>query len=177
MDFADRMTAIAKALDADPEEAAALAQGLEEELLAADDTDPVELGWARDYRVRALHRLGRHREGLALVTTPPPRPMALRSRNAAWLHSVAAEMATEVGEVAQIRPLIAKALDLRLQVDDAESVRMAVETGIALLRRAERGGALTGALVGELDRWLDEVEARAYAERYLALIDTLADAA
>jgi hypothetical protein len=159
MDFADRMTAITEALEADPEEAAALAEALEEALLAAEDTDPVELGWARDYRVRALYRLGRHREGLALVTTPPPRVMALRSRNAAWLHSVAAEMAAQTGEFAEIRPLIAKALDFRTQVDEADSVRMAVETGIALLRRAERSGALEG----ELDRWLDEVEARAYA--------------
>lgn len=163
MDFADRMTAIVKALDADPEEAAALAQALELRLLAAPDCDPAELGWARDYRVRALHRLGRHREGFALVTTPPPRMMTMSTRNAAWLRSVAAEMAGELGEVAQIRPLIGEALDLRVAGDDADSARMAVETGVALLLRAAGRGALVGELAGELGRWLDDAQARAYA--------------
>ncbi|MCB9569476.1 MAG: ankyrin repeat domain-containing protein [Myxococcales bacterium] len=149
------MSAIAESLEPAPSQALALAESLEADLLAADTTDPIELGWARDYRVRALYRLGRHQEGLVLVIAPPPRAMAISARNAAWLRSVAAEMALHAGARERIRPLIREALHLRLEDGDQGGVRMAVETGVALLQRAERPT--------EVEAWLDEVEARASA--------------
>ncbi|MCB9706195.1 MAG: ankyrin repeat domain-containing protein [Myxococcales bacterium] len=149
------MSAIAESLEPAPSQALALAESLEADLLAADTTDPIELGWARDYRVRALYRLGRHQEGLVLVIAPPPRAMAISARNAAWLRSVAAEMALHAGARERIRPLIREALHLRLEDGDQGGVRMAVETGVALLQRAERPT--------EVEAWLEEVEARASA--------------
>ncbi|MEZ4454907.1 MAG: ankyrin repeat domain-containing protein [Nannocystaceae bacterium] len=155
MSFSTRMTALARALDHDPADALARAETLEVELLDAATTDPQELGWARDYRIRALHRLGRHREGLLLILAPPPRPMSWSARNAAWIHSVGAEMAVRSGVPERARGLIGKALELRVSAEDEEGARMAVETGVALL--------LEAGLRSEADVWLDEVESRAYA--------------
>jgi hypothetical protein len=149
------MTALTGALKRSPEKALALAENLEAELLATPNTDPTELGWARDYRIRSLYSLGRHREGLTLLTTPPPREMAMRSGNAAWLHSVGAEMAVLAGSPELCRGLIKRALDLRILASDADGARMAVETGVVLLQKA--------GLPAEADAWLDEVEARAFA--------------
>jgi hypothetical protein len=148
------MTALTSAFAKSPEKTLALAEDLEAALLAAPESDPAELGWARDYRIRSLYRLGRHREGLALLTTPPPRSMSMSSGNAAWLHSVGAEMAVRSGSPELCRGLIRKALDLRISADDKDGVRMAVETGANLLLQA--------GLSGEADAWLDEVEARAF---------------
>src|SRR5262245_60578004 len=110
MDFNARMTALTGALQHSPHEALTLAEDLEKDLLAAPESDPMQLGWARDYRIRSLYRLGRHREGLALLLTPPPRVMTMRSGNAAWLHSVGAEMAVRSGSPELCRGLIRKAL-------------------------------------------------------------------
>jgi ankyrin repeat protein len=155
MDFNARMTALSGALSRSPKEALALAESLETDLLAAPKSDPTELGWARDYRIRSLYRLGRHREGLSLLTTPPPRVMTMRSGNAAWLHSVGAEMAVRSGSPELCRGLIRKALDLRIIAGERDGVRMAVETGVVLLREA--------GLSAEVDGWLDEVEERAFS--------------
>jgi hypothetical protein len=151
------MTALTSAFPSSPQKALALAEDLEAALLAAPESDPTELGWARDYRIRALYRLGRHREGLALLTTPPPRGMAMPSSNAAWLHSVGAEMAVRSGAPELCRGLIRKALDLRISAEDKDGVRMAVETGANLLLQA--------GLPEEADAWLNEVEARAFKAR------------
>lgn len=172
MAFADRMTAIARALEAAPARALTLAESLEHDLLAAGTTDPCELGWARDYKIRCLYRLGRDREGLAALTTPPARPMVLGARNAAWLHSVGAEMAARSGDAARARLLIGRALDLRQQAGDTRGVQLAVGTGLELLRRAPE----------HLEAWFDAVAARAQAApagsaEATALADALAEAA
>jgi ankyrin repeat protein len=168
------MTALSGALGRSPKDALALAEALETDLLAAPKSDPMELGWARDYRVRSLYRLGRHREGLTLLTTPPPRAMTMRSGNAAWLHSVGAEMAVRSGSPELCRGLIRKALDLRILAGEKDGARMAVETGVVLLFEA--------GLAEEVDGWLDEVEARAFAapagsDEAIMLGDTLAHVA
>lgn len=154
MDFNARMTALTGALDRSPAEALALAEALETDLLTAPSSDPIKLGWARDYRIRSLYRLGRDREGLELLTTPPPRAMSMRSGNAAWLHSVGAEMAVRSGSPELCRGLMRKALDLRIGAGDNDGVRMAVSTGAVLLQQA--------GLWAEVDAWLDEVEERAF---------------
>jgi ankyrin repeat protein len=148
------MTALTSAFPRSPQRALALAEDLEAALLAAPESDPTELGWARDYRIRSLYRLGRHREGLALLTTPPPREMSMPSSNAAWLHSVGAEMAVRSGSPELCRGLIRKALDLRISAEDKDGVRMAVQTGANLLLQAGSPE--------EVDAWLNEVEARAF---------------
>lgn len=156
LDFPTRMNELARTCDLAPAQAVALAEALERDLLAAPATDPIEFGWARDYRVRALYRAGRHAEGVALVTAPPPCVMTISAKNAAWIHSVAAEMALRSGAVDEIRGLIARALDLRITSRDPAGACMAVETGVALLREARRPD--------ELDAWLGHVEARQVRE-------------
>jgi ankyrin repeat protein len=155
MDFNARMTALSGALERSPSEALALAEDLEAELIAAPNSDPIKLGWARDYRIRSLYRLGRDREGIELLTTPPPRVIIMGSGNAAWLHSVGAEMAVRSGSPELCRGLMRKALDLRILAGDKDGARMAVGTCAVLLQQA--------GLFAEADAWLDEVEARAFA--------------
>lgn len=167
MNFQARMTELARTLDASPDRALDLAESLEKELLAARKVDPSQLGWARDYRIRCLYRLGRHDEGLRVLTTPPPRPMAISTKNAAWLHSVGAEMALHVGAPRQVLVLIGKALDLRVADEDGISAAMAVETGFALLRRLEDPSLL--------DTWYAEVEARSVAAIPHAVAASLTD--
>lgn len=154
MDFNARITALTGALDRSPSEALALAEALKTELLDAPLTDPVKLGWARDYRIRSLYFLGRDREGLSLLTNPPPRLMTIKSGNAAWLHSVGAEMAVRAGAPELCRGLMRKALDLRIVAKDRDGARVAVEMGALLLQRA--------GLWAEVDAWVDEVEARTF---------------
>ena len=172
MDFQARMTELARTLDAAPTRALGLAEALEADLLAARRVDPTQLGWARDYRIRCLYRLGRHVEGLAVLTTPPPRVMTMSTKNAAWLHSVGAEMAVHAGAPQQALALIGKALELRHGDGDTTSMKMAVHTGFALLRQA-RSAALLAA-------WHAEVEARAAAatgSAQEALAEALAEVA
>ena len=104
------MSTLATTLERSPADALTLAEELERELLSGPATDPVEFGWARDYRIRALYRLGRHAEGLRVLTTPAPRIMTISATNAAWLHSVGAEMALRSGAIEQVRALISRAL-------------------------------------------------------------------
>ena len=85
MSFDARMSALVRALELDPAGALTLAEALEADLVAAEVTCPIELGWARDYRIRALYRLGRHDEGLRLVLTPPAKRMTMTAKNAAWI--------------------------------------------------------------------------------------------
>lgn len=155
MDFANRMTSVARALDRSPAEALPLVEELETELLAAPSTDPLELGWARDYRIRCLYRLGRHAEGLDVLNTPPARAMALSAKNAAWLHSVGAEMAFRVGAHGQCKALIGRALDYRISAGDGPGAKMAFETGLALLRAA--------GLAAQVEDWISEAVERAHA--------------
>lgn len=172
MDFQARMTELARTLDAAPTRALGLAESLEADILAARRVDPTQLGWARDYRIRCLYRLGRHVEGLTVLTTPPPKVMTMSTKNAAWLHSVGAEMAIHAGAPQQTLALIGKALELRLGDGDTTSMKMAVHTGFALLRQA---GVTT-----LLAAWFAEVEARAAAATgtaAAALAEALADVA
>jgi ankyrin repeat protein len=155
MDFQARMTELARTLDTAPTRALGLAESLEADLLAARRVDPMQLGWARDYRIRCLYRLGRHGEGLSVLTTPPPQPMTMTTKNAAWLHSVGAEMAVLAGSPPQALTLIGKALELRLADADAAGIKMAVHTGFALLRQADAPALI--------EAWYAEVEARAVA--------------
>lgn len=152
VDFSARMSAIAVTLERSPADALSLTEALERDLLAAPSTDPLEFGWARDYRIRALYRLGRHAEGVAVLMTPPPRQMSISAKNAAWLHSAGAEMALRSGSKPQVRALIGRALALRIAGGDPEGSQMAVTTGFALLR--EVGDE------AELDAWLSHVEAQ-----------------
>lgn len=167
VDFQPRMTELARTLDAAPAHAAALAQALERDLLAAGSVDPIEFGWARDYHVRALYRAVRPADCVALVEARPPCPMAISAKNAAWIHSVAAEMALRAGQPAKIRGFMTTALDLRITSRDPESCGMAVETGVVLLREA--------GLSAELDAWIADVEARAAVEE-AAIAEALGEA-
>ncbi|HEY8380280.1 MAG TPA: ankyrin repeat domain-containing protein [Nannocystis sp.] len=167
IDFPTRMTALARALDREPAEALALAEALERDLLAPPTTDPVQLGRARDYRIRALYRLGRHAEGAALLLSPPPRTLTISAKNAAWLHSVGAEMALRAGLSEHVRRLIGRALELRIRDRDAEGCRLAVGTGFALLDRCGPD---------EVAAWLDHVEAQIEATGDYALKQAMAAA-
>lgn len=155
MDFPARMTELARTLETSPSDALRLAEALEADLLAARRVDPAQLGWARDYRIRCLYRLGRLGEGLRVLTSPPVKPMTISPKNAAWLHSVGAEMALHAGDPRQALTLIGRALELRVADDDPASAAMAVQTGFALLRRSSEPALL--------DAWYAEVEARAAA--------------
>jgi ankyrin repeat protein len=152
VDFPTRMFALATTLERSPADALPLAEALERDLLAAETTDPLEFGWARDYHIRALYRLGRDAEGVAMLMTPPPRVMSISTKNAAWLHSAGAEMALRSGSKAQVRALIGRALALRIAGDDPDGCRKAVGTGFALLERAGEGA--------EIEAWLEHVEAQ-----------------
>ncbi|MDC0723295.1 ankyrin repeat domain-containing protein [Nannocystis bainbridge] len=168
VDFPTRMFVLATTLERSPADALPLAAALERDLLAAETTDPAEFGWVRDYHIRALYRLGRDAEGVAMLMTPPPRAMTISTKNAAWLHSAGAEMALRSGSSAQVRALIGRALALRIAGDDAEGCRMAVGTGFALLLR-----------VGdphELDAWLEHVEAQIEAAQGRELAGEMAEA-
>jgi ankyrin repeat protein len=170
MNFQARMTELARTFDAAPARALGLAEKLEADILAGGRHDPTQLGWARDYRIRCLYRLGRNDEGLAALTTPPPRPMAISTKNAAWLHSVGAEMAVRVGAPEQALTLIGQALELRHRDADPASMKMAVETGFALLRQAGARALLAA--------WYAEIEARMTAitgDLAQALYDSLAE--
>ena len=166
--FPSRMSSIATTLERSPADALALAESLERDLLSAPSTDPTEFGWARDYRIRALYRLGRHAEGLSILMTPPPRAMTISAKNAAWLHSVGAEMALRTGAVGQVRALISRALALRIASRDPTSCNMAVETGFTLLREGGRPE--------EVDAWLSHVEAQIAASTDPAIAMAMADA-
>lgn len=168
MDFPARMTELARTLETSPTDALRLAEALESDLLAGRRVDPGELGWARDYRIRCLYRLGRHGEGLRVLTTPPPKPMTMSSKNAAWLHSVGAEMAVHAGVAREALALIGRALELRLADDDPAGARMAVHTGFALLRQTTEPALL--------DAWFADVEARAAAAVPRAIAGALIDA-
>lgn len=168
LDFSSRMSELAGTLEPSPADALRLAEALERDLLAAPETDPVEFGWARDYRIRALYRLGRHAEGVSVLMTPPPRTMTISAKNAAWLHSAGAEMALRSGAIGQVRPLITRALALRIDCGDPESCSMAVATGFALLRASGRWD--------EVDAWLSHVEARLAATTDHAIAEAIGDA-
>jgi ankyrin repeat protein len=155
MNFKTRMTELARALETAPARALELAESLETDLLAARRVDPEQLGWTRDYRIRSLYRLGRHADGLRLLTDPPPQPLVISSKNAAWLHSVGAEMAVRVGDPRQALALIGRALELRQADGDGPSMKMAVHTGFALLREADAPELV--------DAWYADVEARSLA--------------
>lgn len=167
-DFSSRMTELAGALERSPAEALRLAEALEHDLLAGPTTDPVEFGWARDYRIRALYRLGRHAEGVSVLTTPPQRVLTMSAKNAAWVHSVGAEMALRSGAIGQVRPLITLALSLRLDSGEPEQCAMAVSTGFALLRASGRWD--------EVDAWLSHVEAKLATVTDHAVAEALGDA-
>lgn len=170
MNFQARMTELARTFEAAPAQALGLAEKLEADILAGARHDPTQLGWARDYRIRCLYRLGRNDEGLSVLTTPPPRPMTISNKNAAWLHSVGAEMAVRVGAPEQALKLIGRALELRHSDADPASMKMAVETGFALLRQAGAPALLAA--------WYAEIEARLAAttgELAHALYDALAE--
>lgn len=166
--FPSRMSTLATTLERSPADALALAEALERDLLSGPVTDPVEFGWARDYRIRALYRLGRHAEGLRVLTTPTPRSMTISAKNAAWLHSVGAEMALKSGALDQVRALISRALSLRIESEDPRSCGMAVETGFALL--------LAGGRPGDVDAWLTHVEAQIAAATDHAIAGAIAEA-
>lgn len=168
IDLSARMSSIATILERSPADALSLAEALERDLLAGPSTDPQAFGWARDYRIRALYRLGRHAEGLAVLTTPPPRVMTISARNAAWLHSVGAEMALRSGAHEMVRVLMSRALGLRIAGGDAASCGLAVETGFALLRQCGRPA--------ELDAWLSHVEAQIAAAPDHAIATAMAEA-
>lgn len=155
MNFKSRMTELARALESAPARALELAESLEADLLAARRVDPEQLGWTRDYRIRSLYRLGRHADGLRLLTAPPPQPLMISAKNAAWLHSVGAEMAVRVGDPRQALALIGRALELRQDDGDGPGMKMAVHTGFALLREANAPELV--------DAWYADVEARATA--------------
>ncbi|MCY1061965.1 ankyrin repeat domain-containing protein [Nannocystis sp. SCPEA4] len=173
VDFSTRMFALATTLERSPADALPLAEALERDLLAGPTTDPIEFGWARDYHIRALYRLGRDAEGVAMLMTPPPRVMSISTKNAAWLHSAGAEMALRSGAKAQVRALIGRALSLRIAGEDAEGCKMAVGTGFALLFHAGEPA--------EVDAWLSHVEAQieatAGSEIGRAMAEALAEVA
>ncbi len=72
-------------------------RAMRSEILAAPD--PAQLGWARFYELRALFELGRHDEALAALARPEPVGYVIGARNAAWMSSVASEMAMNLGRI------------------------------------------------------------------------------
>lgn len=149
------MTRITR-LTSDGQHAAALiaVRELEERLLQAGRTDPEELGWARCYELRALHALGRHDEGLALLESPPPRPSSIRPESGAWMAMVGAELAAWAGDVDRVCRFAARGVALRLESGETQGVLEQIEKAAALLAdlgAPERLGDLLDLLDGLLE--------------------------
>ncbi|MCO4768887.1 MAG: ankyrin repeat domain-containing protein [Deltaproteobacteria bacterium] len=134
-----RMSTLAEASNAGRhEDALTLARDLKRELLADVFTDAALLGWARDYELRSLYHLERFAEGLELLESGEPKPFLISAKNAAWLHSVGAEMAARIGLHDAVLRQGQKAVDLRLDDGDVEGATTAIATMRALFDLVER---------------------------------------
>lgn len=178
MDFDRAMTELAQHLDSGAaEQALAAARALKEALLQASVTDPVQLGWARDYELRALHRLGRWSEGLALLQRAEERPYAHSPKNAAWLCSVGAEMAMRSGEAEQVPELSSRAAALRVADGDPRGAVLAARTGFTLCSMAGRP-ELAERLAERIEGlWRAEKPGSARAMAAYALLEQVSEAA
>lgn len=171
MRFHEAIAAIAREAMAGEHASCLLAaRALKARLLAEQETDPSELGWARYYEIHALYHLGRFAEGVAVLSTDEPRPALVRSDNAAWLAQIEAEMASALGDLTRTHAGLEVALRLHLEEQDLVGTFATLEAARGLLLRVgapERFGGMLDAL----DRLLEEAEAGSpAAERAAAVI-------
>ncbi|MCB9765980.1 MAG: ankyrin repeat domain-containing protein [Alphaproteobacteria bacterium] len=135
MPFPERMAALTRAFESQSyAQALAMAWSLKAQLLEAPMVDPAQLGWVRYYEFRCYYRLGRDLDGLTLLDSPEPRPYHLSLKNAAWMHSVGAELAARLGLPERALDHGLRALELRLADGDRDGAQMAAETTAAVLR-------------------------------------------
>lgn len=115
-----------------------LAEATKREYLEGGDVDPLLLGWLRYYAFRCLYALEAWAEAVELFRRPEPRPFFLGLRNAAWMHSVAAECAARLGRAEDVVRWAERACELRRADGDAEGMAMALNTACVLLERMGR---------------------------------------
>ena len=91
-----------------------LARQTKATMLEQPIADPHMLGWVRYYEFKALYQLQRFQEAYDLFNTPEPQPYLLHTKNAAWMHSVAAELAARLNRPDEVVKWGGKCLDMRL---------------------------------------------------------------
>lgn len=104
----------------------------------AKDVDPRQLGWLRYFEFKCLYELRAFKEAVELFRRPEAAPYFIALKNAAWMHSVAAECAAMMGHAEDVVRWAERAYELRKADGDAAGMAMALNTACLLLERIGR---------------------------------------
>lgn len=115
-----------------------VAVAAKKDYLEGPDVDPKLLGWLRYYEFRCLYELRAFKEAVDLFRHPEPVPCHVPLKNAAWMHSVAAECAAMMGRAEDVVRWAERAFELRKADGDAAGMAMALNTACLLLERIGR---------------------------------------
>jgi len=142
--FEARMDALVSAFgDGRHREAADLAAQLKAELLAeaaaaGKQPDPMQVGWARFYQLKALHAAPDYAAAHALLSSTEPVTWIVSQRNAAWMDSVGVELAFRLGKADEIAVWGERCYQKRVELGDPKDVAACVHMVHDLLGRVGR---------------------------------------
>lgn len=116
----------------------AVSHALRVELEANPIVDGNMMGWALYYEYRALHSLRQWANFTRLMKDKAVFLVAIGPQNYAYAASLMMEALAHSGQGDDIPEWGAKACSLRIQSDDPDGLKMAIDTSLALLQLAKR---------------------------------------
>jgi hypothetical protein len=148
-----------------------LSRQLKESILAEDDHNGEQLGWAHFYEFKSCFMLEDYKSAYNLMVTPLPKIFAVDVENAAYMCSVAAEIALHLRLPEDIVRFSNRCIELRLEArNTVDALRCAKQSCIYLetLKRNDLNRNFAQYQIDEGLRW-DDAAPFAHGCRWLIL--------